>query len=207
MFLPVRPEPARLQLNRNRHQKHPAWSLEAEREEIDLNWRFDRSGSRTPGVALSTGSIPPKVMSMRMASPLDRLRTVEFHLSTNSCLLFVARKSGAKLGGGIIVEPEISSRESFFQDCHSSEQAHGSSFDCIRRRKKNFAIPFKKSPRDPTHHILSEADHSVFERNLNAGAIQGRSSNLIDTVGVEPRLAELQVKSLGRLLCRFFSLA
>ena len=128
--------------------------------------------------------------------------------SIHEFLLVVRRPQiRTKLGGGIIVEPEISSRESFFQNCHSSEQAHGSSFDCVRRRKKNFAIPFKKSSRDPTHHILSEADHSVFERNLNAGAIQGRSSNLIDTVGVEPCLAELQVKSLGRLLCRFLPLA
>ena len=94
----------------------------------------------------------------------------------------------------ILVESEIRGCEAFLQDCHSGEQAHGSSFDFIRRAQQNLAVAFEECTRDAAHDVLREPDSAVVQADLDRGPIQGGAAHAIDAGRVEAHLAQLRIE-------------
>ena len=63
-------------------------------------------------------------------------------------------------------------------------------------------VTLEKCSGNPPHHILSESDRAIFERNVDRRPIQRRSPHLIHPRRIEPDLPQLQIECLRRLLRR-----
>ena len=128
-----------------------------------------------------------------------RFLAVGAQRSTNCLLLVGGAQIRGEFAGRILVESEIRGRKAFLQDCHSGEQAHGSSFDFIGRAQQNLTVSFEECPRDPAHDVLGKCEGAVFQTDLDRGPIQGGAAHAIDAGRVEAHLAQLRIERL-RLL-------
>ena len=144
-----------------------------------------------------TGSIRLNVISSRIASSICQILCRRSPAVHEFLLVFAGRSQiRTQFVDNIIIEAQVGSRKSLFQDCHPCEQAHRLPLDFIRRRQQNLPVSLEKRSRDPAHHVLGESNRSVLERDLNGRPVQRRAAHLIHPRRIKPHLPQLQIERL-----------